>query len=113
MRCIIILIIVVAIIVIAKKSANAKAERLEREKARQKPINEFVAVLPDLSMEVLLNQRKEVLKIYNTLDRDYGTMHTKEVWINPGNPDLFDSLDLEQSRTVLKIIDDEIKKRRG
>lgn len=110
---VIILIIVVAIIVIAKKSANAKAERLEREKARQKPINEFVAVLPDLSMEVLLNQRKEVQKIYKTLWRDRETIHTKEVWLNPGNPDLFDSLDLEQSRTVLKIIDDEIKKRGG
>lgn len=108
---IIILIVVVAIVIIAKKSANAKAERLEREEARQKHINDFVAVLPDLPLEVLLNQRKRVQEIYNTLWQDKGTIHTKEPWLNPGNPDLFDSLDLYQSRTVLKILDDEIKKR--
>ena len=110
---IIVLIIVAVIVVIAKKSAdNAKAEQIKREE-RQRPINEFVAVLPNLSMDVLLNQRKQVQEIYNKLYdcKMRGAIQTKEVWINPGSADLLSSLDIETSRTVLKILNDEIKKR--
>ena len=108
-----ILIIIIAVVLIAKKiDDNVKAERREREE-KQRPIDEFVAVLPSLSMDVLLNQRKQVQEIYDKLydSKMRGGLQTKEIWINPGSADLFSSLDVETSRTVLKILDDEIQKR--
>lgn len=115
----VIVFVLCIVIAIIKGLGNHQknAERIEKEqKENQKMINQIISDSKNFPTNVLISQRDDVQQAYNGLYdcKQRGSMKTKEIlpFFRVGD-DCGCSMDLETCDTVLKILNDEIQKRRG